>query len=104
MNQKTLVKKILNQFKPHKDYELEDYYGTSIMRLKRDGQWSIKLLHDYVSGNSKTSSGIKVKTFDDAVEICKILNEYAVDKTDVIKEFNLEDMYSEEEDDEEVDF
>jgi hypothetical protein len=82
-------KEILSHFRPHKDYDIEDYYGFSLMAHKRNRKWSIKLLHDYVDGNSKTSNAIMIDDMEEAMEICKILQEFSKDKSESPKTVSL---------------
>ena len=71
--------KLLNQFKPHKDYEVSNYYGVSLLKKKKGGVYSIKLVHDYIS-RGVFSSAYEVHDFQQAIKIIEILEWFAKDE------------------------
>ncbi len=78
---------ILEEFKPPKKinsdkyYEVDDYYGVGFMKEKKSNKYNVKLLYDYHDGNSKVGSSLLLDTLDEAIEIVRIMEEFAVDKS-----------------------
>jgi len=81
--------KVLSNFKPHKDYQIDKYYGVSLYKRKSDGMYYIALIHDFVNGNAINSSVVKLSKVEKAVEIYVFLDSYSQDNRD--KE-NLDDI------------
>ena len=66
------------QFRPYSGYEVDDYYGVSLLKKKKGGVYSIKLVHDYDS-NGKFSSAYEVEDLQRAIKIIEILEWFAKD-------------------------
>jgi SpoU rRNA methylase family enzyme len=51
------------------------------MKEKKSNKYNVKLLYDYHDGNSKVGSSLLLDTLDEAIEIVRIMEEFAVDKS-----------------------
>jgi len=99
MNNKELVlKQILDKITPHKDYLVEDYYGVSLIKMKRTGYYNIKLIYGY-DKYSKMSSELEIKEIKKALIIYELLDEFSVDKRDKVNtdDIDLDMMNTSEE-------
>ena len=63
------------EFKVPDGYQKTKYYGVSLMKLKKNGEYSLKLLYDYAKGNSITSNSIQIKDKEKALRIYKLLDD-----------------------------
>lgn len=75
---KGVWKELLKNFKPYSGFEVNDYYGVSLIKRKKGGMYSIKLIHDYDS-NGKFSSAYEVSGLQDTIKIIEILEWFAID-------------------------
>jgi len=102
---RSVWKKILEEFKPYSGFEVDNYYGVSLIKRKRGGMYSIKLIHDYDS-NAKFSSALEIADFQRAIKYIEILEWFAKDEELRPKEENTElDLDAEDDsDEEEIDF
>jgi hypothetical protein len=75
--------KIIENFKPHKDYDVTDYYGVSMIKTKRDNKYRLKLIHDYTSNAVLSVSQIELNSLNEAWEFYRILDKFAKNKGDV---------------------
>ena len=78
----------MKKFQPYDEYEVGDYYGVSLTKLKKNGYYSIVLVYDYDRRALKSNSLI-VPTADKALRIYEILDMYAKDKKD---QFGIDDI------------
>lgn len=69
---------LLRNFKPYGNFAVDDYYGVSLLKKKKGGMYSIKLIHDYES-NGKFSSAFEVESLQDTIKIIEILEWFAKD-------------------------
>jgi len=69
------LQKLLSKFKPYNGFEVDQYYGVSLLRLKKNDKFSIVLVYDFINGNPKTSSGYIVDSLDIALELVRTLEE-----------------------------
>ena len=104
--QKQVWKQILQNFRPYSGYKVEDYYGVSLIKRKRGGLYSLKLIHDYDS-NGKFSTAYEMEDFQRVVKTLEILEWFAKDDhlraVQDNKEIDL-DATDEELDSKEIDF
>jgi hypothetical protein len=91
-NKKLVHTQLLTKFVPYEGFKVEDYYGVSILKIKKGGAWSIKLIHDYTT-RGLTSSGYIVYDFKKVMSIFSILEWFAKD-----------DHLRMEEDEDDIDF
>ena len=107
--QKQTWLKLLEKIKPHSDYEVTEYYGVSLLKTKRGGQYSIKLIHNYET-NSQMSQAYFVDDFQRAIKIITILEWFAQDDglrpevDDEELDLDAEDTENEIEDNDIIDF
>ena len=71
-------RKLLEKFSPYSGFEVEDYYGISLIKKKKGGVYSIKLIHDYQS-NAMFSSAYEVEDLQKVIKIIEILEWFAKD-------------------------
>lgn len=111
-NQIKTWNKLLTKFKPYSTFDVKDYYGVSLIKLKHNGAYSIKLIHDYTS-RSLTSTAYVVEDFTKAMKIISILEWFAkddhlrpeVDEDDIdLDELDKSDNKHSNENNEEIDF
>ena len=77
-NQRDLWEKLLTNFIPHSDYDVKEYYGVSLIKKKKGGMYSIKLIHDYDS-NGKFSSAFEMESMKRTLSMIAILEWFAKD-------------------------
>ena len=82
----------MKQFKPYGNFKLEDYYGVSMMKRKRDNKYSIRLIYDYVGGNSRCSNAITVASLEETIAFYYLLDKHSNNKSEVPKEISLEQL------------
>ena len=90
-------KKLLKRIEPAKGYSTEEYYGVAILRLKKNGSYQIKLIHDYEK-HSIMSSAIITETQNEAMKIYLILDWFS--KDDSLRAASTNDINLDEEEDE----
>jgi hypothetical protein len=69
------LRKLMMEFKVPDGYKKTKYYGVSLMKLKKNGKYSLKLLYDYVKGNSIASNAIEISDCEKALRIYKLLDD-----------------------------
>ncbi len=73
--------KALKLFIPAKGYELHQYYGVSLIKLKKNNKFSIKLMHGWSESgkNSVMSKEVIVDKFEDAIQLYTLLEQFSQD-------------------------
>lgn len=82
---------IMKEFKPYEGFQVEDYYGVSLLSIKRNGKFNIKLVYDY-DKRSLTSNAVEIETMEKATKILLILDYFKKDKTDKPKSIEAIDL------------
>ncbi len=77
---------LINHFVPPEGYARDSYYGPGMIPLKRNGEYQIKLFYDYKKNNITSLNSFRAETFDEAMDILKILNNHRKNKNDKDKE------------------
>ena len=79
----------LKQVEPYDGYEVDDYYGTQHMKVKRNGLYEIRLQYDYSGSHPQNGSKFVVETLEELLEWIGVLEFYAKDKstTNKIKKY-----------------
>ncbi len=74
-------KKALKLFIPAKGYELNQYYGVSLIKLKKNNKFSIKLMHGWSESgkNSMMSEAVTVANIEDAIQLYTLLEQFSQD-------------------------
>ena len=85
-----IYKQLMNHFKPYGDFKVEDYYGTSMMKIKKNGYYSIKLVYDY-SSRALMSNSVETDSLEKAFNVIRILEARSKDRTD---KFSLDNVLS----------
>ena len=67
--------KLLSKFTPYDGFKVDEYYGVSLLRLKKNDRFSIKLVYDFINGNQRPSSSYEVDDLDTALELVRFLEE-----------------------------
>ena len=70
----------LEQVKPYKGFDADDYYGVAVIRVMKNGTYDIKLQYSYDS-NAKNGSAFKVDTLDEVLEWYELMDSFSVDKS-----------------------
>ena len=83
LTQEETYNALMGYFIPYGDYAVKDYYGVSLIKMKKNGKFSIKLIYDY-SNTSKTSNPLEIDDVETALDIYRVLNKFAKDKSDKI--------------------
>jgi hypothetical protein len=96
-NSRGVWKKLLSNFKPYSGYEVDKYYGISLLKLKSGGMYNIKLIYDYDS-HGKFSNAYAVEDLQKALKIIEILEWFADD--DHLRAASDDDIDIDETDDE----
>lgn len=78
MSEKEIIKKLLMKFTPHEGYSVENYYGVAYMKLKKNNQHQLRLIHDY-GKRSLLSSAIVFDNFDTCMKVLRILEQNSRD-------------------------
>jgi hypothetical protein len=76
-------------FKPYGEFKVSEYYGVSLMKIKKNGHYSIKLVYDYKDRALVSANALDTDSLDKAVEIYKLLDSKSKDKTD---KFSLDEI------------
>ena len=77
-------KKILRMIEPHSDFDVTDYYGVSIIKIKATNKYRLKLMHDYNSNSILSKGQIELSSFDKAMTFYKILDDGALNKCGIV--------------------
>lgn len=93
MTNREMWKKLIARIQPHPEYSLDTYYGVACMKIKKNNQYQVKLIHDYTGGNSKFSSSLNFENFDTAIKVMRILEEFANDKKKRTIDDEINDMF-----------
>lgn len=72
MSERELLKKILLKFTPYEGYSVENYYGVAYMKLKKNNQHQLRLIHDYAK-RSLLSSPIVFEDFKTCMKVLALL-------------------------------
>jgi len=74
-------KEALKLFIPAKGYEVHTYYGASMIKLKKNNKFSIKLMHGWSESgkNSVMSKEVIINKFEDAMQLYTLLEEFSED-------------------------
>ena len=70
--------RLLKLFDNKTDFKKEDYFGTMLMKYKKNNVYQLKLVYDYKK-NAITSEAVTVKDFDQAINMLKLLEQFAID-------------------------
>ena len=87
-NEKEIHDKLMEKFTPYNDYEVADYFGVSLTRIKKNGYYSIVLIYDYDKRALKSNS-LVIPDVEKALRVYGILDKYAVNKKD---QFDIDDI------------
>lgn len=77
----TVFKELMKFFKPYAGFEVEDYYGVSLLKIKKNGTYSIKLLYDY-DKHALASNPLSTDSLDKALQVYALLDSKAKNKDD----------------------
>ena len=77
MTDKIKQEAMLKHFKPHEDFKLEDYYGVTMMTIKKDRSFSLQLQYGY-KRRAQNSNSLIIKDSIKALEAYRILLKFAV--------------------------
>jgi hypothetical protein len=80
MEDKEKYLRLLGEFTPPKGYDVKDYYGVSMITIKKNGNTSIELQYDY-NKNRVVSSSLVFSDIQQTLEVIRILFKFKVDKT-----------------------
>jgi len=80
---------LIEMFTPHPNYEIEDYYGVTMMTIKKDLSFSIQLQYGYKK-KAENSSSLLIKSIEPALEAYRILMKYAKTPSDLHKVESLD--------------
>ena len=74
-------KEALKLFIPAKGHEVHEYYGASLIKLKKNNKYSIKLQHGWSETGKNTimSEGVIVNDFEQAINLLTILEQFSKD-------------------------
>jgi len=100
---KKIWRKLLKRITPADGYDVEDYYGVALLRLKKNGDYQIKLIHDY-GKRSIMSSSIVEKDQDKALKMYEILDWFAKDEHLRVDDVDDIDLDEEDSEDENIEF
>lgn len=83
--------KLIGMFQPYDGYEVDKYYGVSMIRTKKESKYRIKLMYDYTNVAKLSVNQIEVDSLDKALKIYEILDIFAINKNIVRDEFDFLD-------------
>ena len=78
---KKVHESLLLKFDAPKGYKIRDYYGTMMMKIKKNNKFRIKLIYDY-KAHSVCSTAIEVDSLEKAMKLIEIMEEFAIDGTE----------------------
>ncbi len=64
---------LLKLFSPYSGFKVDEYYGVSMMRLKKNDKYSIQLMYDY---RKLSKNGVLVDNLEQAIDVVRILDKY----------------------------
>ena len=67
---------LLTHFIAHPDYDIHDYYGVTMMTIKKDRTFSLQLQYGYKK-KAENSNSLIIKELDKALEVYRILIKFA---------------------------
>lgn len=79
---------LLVKFDPPDGYNLRDYYGTMMMKIKKNNKFQIKLVYDY-KRHSVTSSSIVVNDIGKCLKLIELMEEFSKDGTEQDSDIDL---------------
>lgn len=74
---------LMTHLKPYGDYDVSDYYGVSLMKIKKNNKFSIRLIYDYKK-HSLTSSQLEIDDLETAINVYRVLESFTKDKSEKI--------------------
>lgn len=86
-DRRKLYESIVVKFDAPKGYKLDEYYGTMMMKMKKNNKFQVKLIYDY-KAHSVTSSPIVVNELDKCLKLIELLEEFAKDGTEKSDDVN----------------
>jgi hypothetical protein len=78
---------LMQEFTPAEGYVIDEYYGVTLLTIRKSGDVSMQLQYDYKK-RAVTSSSLMVNGTEKAMEIYRILMKYAVSTTDKAKDLS----------------
>ena len=69
------VKALFSHFTPYEGYELMDYYGISVLQLKKNSKFSIKLVYDFTGGRQRASNAITLSSLEEVFAVMQVLHD-----------------------------
>ena len=91
--------KLIDKFIPHRDYDVADYYGVSMIKTKKSNKYRLKLIYDYGSNAVMSVNQIEVTSLKMALSFYEILDSFAKNKGEVE---NIDNIFDDIEEDEEI--
>lgn len=90
-NRREAWKKIILKFKAPDGYAVESYYGTGMMKLKKNNMYQVQLMYDY-SKRAVTSDNIVFDNIDNCLKVISILEEFAQDGREHTLDDEMDDI------------
>ena len=94
-----IYENLMKEFKAPDGYIKKNYYGVASMRLKKNGDWNIRLQYDYSKSHAVNSEAISFDNVADYITALMVLENRAT--TVQVKKINLRQKTQEIEQDEE---
>lgn len=77
MTDASKCKLLMDNFTTHPEFKLDDYYGVTIMTIKKDRKFSIQLQYGYAK-KAQNSSSLIIDGVEKALETYRILMKFAI--------------------------
>ena len=81
MDDATKHEELMKFFTPHPDYRKDQYYGVTMMRVKKNMAFSLQLQYGYKK-SAENSNSLVIQDLSQALEAYRVLTKFAEDKVD----------------------
>ncbi len=85
-DEKVIWKYLISYFKPPENYGVDSYYGVSIMKMKKNNKFNLRLLYDYKKNSIMSKNSFECGTLKEAYELGTLLEKRAKDGSDKDKD------------------
>ena len=74
----------MDEFIPPEEFVVDQYYGVSMMTIKKNGAFSIQLQYDYKK-RAIVSNSLELNELEQAIEAFRILSKYSTSQKSLPK-------------------
>lgn len=71
----------LDEVEPYNGFEVSDYYGIMVMKVKKNSSFDLRLQYDYGSSHPQNGTAFKVDSIEEVLEWIELMESFSVDKS-----------------------